>query len=128
LPSCLKALVKVARISPIAGHQVATGSEVRVAAGKTRRHLAGDGDGNLRLLLAVPEVDRGGHLIEAEARGRLYRSRSAAMTAHGLTRFVSLGFGRLCRPDVVDMCGLICLGTSRDSAALVVDVTQPQTR
>ena len=51
----------------IAGHQVATGSEVRLAAGKTRRHLAGDGDGNLRILLAVPEVDRGGHVIEAEA-------------------------------------------------------------
>ena len=51
----------------IACHQVTTGPEVRLAPGKAGRHLAGDGDGNLRVLPAVPQVDRGGHLLQAEA-------------------------------------------------------------
>lgn len=51
----------------IAGHQVAAGPEVRLAVRKAGYHLPGDRDGNLRVLLAVPQVDRGGHLIEAES-------------------------------------------------------------
>ena len=50
----------------IAGHHVATGPEVRLAPGNAGCHLAGDGDGNLRVLLAVPQMDRSRHLIEAE--------------------------------------------------------------
>ena len=38
----------------IAGHHVATCREVRLALGKAGGHLAGDRDGNLRVLLAVP--------------------------------------------------------------------------
>ena len=47
----------------IAGHQVATGPEVRLAPGKARCHPAGEGDGNLRVLLAVPQVDRHSHVL-----------------------------------------------------------------
>jgi hypothetical protein len=50
----------------IAGHQVAAGSKVCLATGKAGCHLSGNGDRNLRVLLPVPQVDRGGHLIEAE--------------------------------------------------------------
>jgi hypothetical protein len=31
-------------------------------------------------LLAVPQVNRRGHLLQAKPHGRLYRSRSAAIT------------------------------------------------
>ncbi len=51
----------------IAGHQVATAPEVWLAVGKTGGQLAGDGNGNLRVVFAVPQVDRRSHLIEAEA-------------------------------------------------------------
>ena len=51
----------------IAGHQVAAGAEVRMAVRDPGGQLAGGGDGDLRVLLAVPQVDRRGHLIETEA-------------------------------------------------------------
>jgi hypothetical protein len=64
----------------IAGHQVAAVPEVRLATGKARRDLAGEGDRNLRVCspchrwtVVVTSSRRNPH-------GRLYRSRSAAMT------------------------------------------------
>ena len=51
----------------VAGHQVAAGPEVFLAPGKAGGHLPGDRDEDLRVLLAVPQVDRGGHLLKAEA-------------------------------------------------------------
>ena len=51
----------------VAGHQVAAGPEVCLAPGKAGGHLPGDRDEDLRVLLAVPQVDRGGHLLKAEA-------------------------------------------------------------
>ena len=50
----------------IAGHQVAAGAKVRLAVRNAGRQLAGDGDRDLRILLAVPQVHCRGHLIEAE--------------------------------------------------------------
>ena len=51
----------------IAGHQVAAGAEVGLAVRKAASQLARGGDGDLWVLLAVPQVDRGGHLLQAEA-------------------------------------------------------------
>jgi hypothetical protein len=51
----------------VAGHPVAAGPEVCPAPGKGGGHLPGDRDEDLRVLLAVPQVDRGGHLLKAEA-------------------------------------------------------------
>lgn len=51
----------------VAGHRVAAGPEVCLAPGRAGGHLPGDRDGDLRVLLAVSQVDRGGHLLKAEA-------------------------------------------------------------
>src|SRR5215472_15009135 len=53
--------------SVIAGHQAGAGAEVSLAVREAGRQLAGHSDRYLRVLLAVPQVDRGGHVLKAKA-------------------------------------------------------------